>query len=297
MEGFFEEISKITKVTENEPMKKHTTFRIGGPARYFAEPSGKEELIDLLKVAKKYNIKPFIFGRGSNLLVSDAGIDTLVISLSERFSDIKVEGNKIYADAGAALSSISQAALKESLSGFSFASGIPGSLGGAIYMNAGAYGGEMKDVVVKSFYIDEEFNVKECTEHEFSYRRSFYTDKDYIIIGAEILLKPGKAEEIREEMNSLAKRRREKQPVTYPSAGSVFKRPEGHFAGALIENANLKGKKIGGAEVSTLHAGFIINTGDATCNDVEELITYIRTTVYEKSGVMLEPEIKIIKKK
>ncbi len=296
MEGFFEEISKITKVTENEPMKKHTTFRIGGPARYFAEPSGKEELIALLKTAKKYNIKPFIFGRGSNLLVSDEGLDTLVISLGERFSAIKIDGNKIYADAGASLSSISQAALKESLSGFSFASGIPGSLGGAIYMNAGAYGGEMKDVVKKSFYLDEEFNVRECKDHEFSYRRSFYTDKGYIIIGAEILLEPGNPEVIREEMNSLAKKRREKQPVTYPSAGSVFKRPEGHFAGALIEEANLKGKKIGGAEVSTLHAGFIINTGDATCKDVEDLISHIQTTVYEKSGVMLEPEVKIIKK-
>lgn len=294
MESFFKEISEITKITENEPMKKHTTFRIGGPARFFAEPGGKEELIALLKAAKKYGIKPFVFGRGSNLLVSDDGIDTLVISLSERFSSIEVKGNEIYADAGASLSSIAQKAMRSGLSGFAFASGIPGSLGGAVYMNAGAYGGEMKDVVAVSYYLDEEFNVKECIDHEFSYRKSFYTGKDYIIIGAKLVLKEGICEEIKEEMNLLAKKRREKQPVTYPSAGSVFKRPEGHFAGALIEDANLKGCRIGGAEVSTLHAGFIINVGDATCSDVTELISHVRKTVFEKSNVMLEPEIKIV---
>ncbi len=295
MEGFFKEISEITNIKENEPMKKHTTFRIGGPARFFAEPSGKDELIELLKTAKKHGIKPFIFGRGSNLLVSDEGIDTLVISLGEKFSEIKMNGNTIYADAGASLSSIAQKAKNASLSGFSFASGIPGSLGGAVYMNAGAYGGEMKDVVTKSYYLDEDFNVKECIDHGFSYRKSFYTDKDYIIIGAEISLSYGDKEKIAEEMNILAQKRREKQPVTYPSAGSTFKRPEGYFAGALIEGAGLKGYKIGGAEVSTLHAGFVINTGDATFSDVTDLISHIQKTVFEKDGVILETEVKIIR--
>ena len=294
MKRFFEEISKITKVTENEPMKKHTTFRIGGPARFFAEPSTKEELKTLLSESKEFGIAPIVIGRGSNLLVADEGLDTLVISLGERFSEIIVEGNGIYASAGASLSAIAQAALKNSLTGFEFASGIPGSLGGAVYMNAGAYGGEMKDVVVKSFYLDENLCEQECTEQEFSYRKSFYTGKDFIITGAKILLKEGNAEEIGETMANLAKKRREKQPVTMPSAGSVFKRPEGYFAGALIEEAGLKGCRIGGAEVSTLHAGFIVNAGDATCNDVLKLIEHIQKTIYDKNGVMLETEVKKI---
>ncbi len=294
MERFFEKIAAITKVTENEPMKKHTTFRIGGPARYFAEPSSKNELAELIKAAKEEGIKPIIIGRGSNLLVSDDGLDTLVISLGERFSEIKVDGTEIYADAGASLSAIAQAALKNSLSGFAFASGIPGSLGGAVYMNAGAYGGEMKDIIVESTYLDEDLNEKVLTEHEFAYRHSFYTDKNYVITGAKIRLSEGDAAQIGEEMAVLAKKRREKQPVTMPSAGSVFKRPEGYFAGALIEGANLKGFSIGGAEVSELHAGFIVNKGDATCKDVCDLIAHIQKTVYEKDGVVLETEVKKI---
>ena len=294
MERFFEELSKITKVTENEPMKKHTTFRIGGPAKYFAEPSTKEELKALLKISKEFGVKPIVIGRGSNLLIADEGLPTLVISLGEKYSDIEIKENKIIASAGASLSAIAQAALKNSLAGFAFASGIPGSLGGAVYMNAGAYGGEMKDVIVKSFYLDENFEEKECTDHEFGYRKSFYSGKDLVITGAEIVLAPGDSKEIGEEMAALAKKRREKQPITMPSAGSVFKRPEGYFAGTLIEEAGLKGYRIGGAEVSTLHAGFIVNAGDATCKDVLDLIAHIQKTVYDKNGVMLETEVKKI---
>ncbi|MDO5479857.1 MAG: UDP-N-acetylmuramate dehydrogenase [Clostridia bacterium] len=294
MERFFEEISRITKVTENEPMKKHTTFRIGGPARFFAEPATKEELKALLSKAKEFEVAPIVIGRGSNLLVADEGLDTLVISLGERFSDIEVKGNEIYASAGASLSAIAQAALKNSLTGFEFASGIPGSLGGAVYMNAGAYGGEMKDIVVKSYYLDENLCEQECTEHEFSYRKSFYTGKMLVITGAKIVLSEGDAKEIGDAMAALAKKRREKQPIQMPSAGSVFKRPEGYFAGTLIEEAGLKGYRIGGAEVSTLHAGFIVNAGDATCKDVLGLISHIQKTVYEKNGVMLETEVKKI---
>ncbi len=294
MERFFEELSNIAKVTENEPMKKHTTFRIGGPARYFAEPSSKDELKALIKLAKDAGIEPVVIGRGSNLLVSDEGLDTLVISLGENFSNIEVKGNEIYADAGASLSAIARAALKHSLSGFSFASGIPGSLGGAVYMNAGAYGGEMKDVVSESYYLDCDISEKVCKDHEFGYRKSFYTGKDLTITGAKIILTPGDEKVISEEMSSLAQKRREKQPVTMPSAGSVFKRPEGYFAGALIEEANLKGFSIGGAEVSTLHAGFIVNKGNATCKDVCDLIEHIKNAVYKNSGVMLETEVKKI---
>ena len=294
MERFFEKIASITKVTENEPMKKHTTFRIGGPAKYFAEPSSKEELKALIKAAREEGVKPVIIGRGSNLLISDEGLDTLVISLGEQFSEIKVEGNFIYADAGASLSAIAQAALKNSLSGFAFASGIPGSLGGAVYMNAGAYGGEMKDVIVESYYLDENLEEKVCTEHDFSYRHSIYTENNYVVTGAKIRLAEGNATEIGEEMSALAKKRREKQPITMPSAGSVFKRPTGYFAGTLIEEAGLKGYRIGGAEVSILHAGFIVNAGDATCKDVLELIAHIQKTVYDKNGVMLETEVKKI---
>ncbi|MBR6720318.1 MAG: UDP-N-acetylmuramate dehydrogenase [Clostridia bacterium] len=294
MERFFEKIAKITKVTENEPMKKHTTFRIGGPARFFAEPGSSEELIALLKTAKESGIKPIVLGRGSNVLVADEGLDTLVISIGENFSDIKVVGNEIYASAGASLSAIAQAALKNSLTGFEFASGIPGSIGGAVYMNAGAYGGEMKDVIIKSFYIDEDLCERECTDHEFSYRKSFYTGKDFVITGAKIRLKEGDAAQIGESMANLAKKRREKQPIQMPSAGSVFKRPEGYFAGALIEEAGLKGYRIGGAEVSALHAGFIVNAGNATCKDVLDLISHIQKTVYEKNGVKLETEVKKI---
>lgn len=294
MDAFFRELEKITAVRENEPMSEHTTFKIGGPAKYFAEPKNKEEIKALVGLAKANSVDALVLGRGSNVLAADSGIDALVIHLGDAFSDVTVNGNVITALSGAPLSKIARAAMTSSLSGFSFAAGIPGSLGGAVYMNAGAYGGEMKDVVVKSFALDDELNEKEITEHCFGYRQSIYRENGNIILGAQIKLCPGNSDEIREEMLSLAQKRRDKQPVDMPSAGSVFKRPEGHFAGALIEGAGLKGLRVGGAEVSEKHAGFIVNSANATADDVKGLIALIQEKVYEKYSVRLETEIKFI---
>lgn len=294
MGQFFSELEKITKAKENEPMKNHTTFKIGGPAKYFASPGSKDELKEVLKLAKKYGVKTFVFGKGSNLLVSDSGIDGLAVHLGDRFSDIRVCGDEIRALSGASLAMIAKRALKEGLKGFAFAAGIPGSLGGAVYMNAGAYGGEMKDVVKESFFLDGDFNENKVTEHFFGKRRSIYTDTENIITEAVIKLRPGSREDIKKEMADYAERRREKQPLDMPSAGSVFKRPEGYFAGALIEGANLKGVSFGGAKVSEKHAGFIVNTGSATASDVLKLIGFIKDKVYEKYKVELETEIKFI---
>lgn len=294
MGQFFSELEKITKASKNEPMKNHTTFKIGGPAKYFASPGSKDELKAILKLAKEYGIKTFVFGKGSNLLVSDSGIDGLAVHLGERFSKVEVCGEEIRALSGASLAQIAKIALSEGLSGFAFAAGIPGSLGGAVYMNAGAYGGEMKDVVKESYYLDENLNEYKVTEHFFGKRRSIYSDTEYIITEAVIKLRPGSREEIKKEMADYAARRREKQPLNMPSAGSVFKRPEGHFAGALIEGANLKGVSVGGAKVSEKHAGFIVNTGNAKASDVSELIRIIKDKVYEKYKVELETEIKFI---
>lgn len=294
MDAFFRELEKITAVKKNELMSEHTTFKIGGPAKYFAEPKNKEEIKALLSLAKSNSVNVFVLGRGSNVLVSDDGLDALVIHLGDEFSHVTVEENTITASAGAPLSKIARAAMMNSLSGFSFAAGIPGSLGGAVYMNAGAYGGEMKDVVVKSFSLDDELNENEITEHCFGYRKSIYRENGNIILGAQIKLCPGNSDEIKEEMLSLAQKRRDKQPVDMPSAGSVFKRPEGHFAGALIEGAGLKGVRVGGAEVSEKHAGFIVNSANATADDVKRLIALIQESVYDKYTVRLETEIKFI---
>lgn len=294
MEQFFRELEKITNVKKDEPMKNHTTFKIGGPAKYFAEPENKEEIKRLIATAKEYDVRVLALGRGSNILVSDDGIDALVIHMGDRFSSVEVCGNVITAASGAPLSKIARCAAENSLEGFCFAAGIPGSLGGALYMNAGAYGGEMKDVVVKSYALDLRLNEKEVTDHNFGYRKSVYRETGDIILGAEIKLEKGDAAKIKAEMSSLAEKRREKQPVDMPSAGSVFKRPEGHFAGALIENAGLKGLCVGDAVVSEKHAGFIVNRGSATADDVKRLIELIEEKVYKAYGVMLEPEIKFI---
>lgn len=294
MEQFFRELEKITNVKKDEPMKNHTTFKIGGPAKYFAEPENKEEIKRLIATAKEYDVRVLALGRGSNILVSDDGIDALVIHMGGRFSSVEVCGNVITAASGAPLSKIARCAAENSLEGFCFAAGIPGSLGGALYMNAGAYGGEMKDVVVKSYALDLRLNEKEVTDHNFGYRKSVYRETGDIILGAEIKLEKGDTAKIKAEMSSLAEKRREKQPVDMPSAGSVFKRPEGHFAGALIENAGLKGLCVGDAVVSEKHAGFIVNRGSATADDVKRLIELIEEKVYKAYGVMLEPEIKFI---
>lgn len=274
----------------NEPMKNHTTFKVGGPADFLVTPTTREELVECLKL----DIPKFILGNGSNLIVKDGGIRGLVIKTSKLNKVELIEENIIEAEAGSYLSTIANVAKKNSLTGFEFASGIPGSFGGAVMMNAGAYGGEIKDVVFETTYIDEDFKIKTTTDHEFSYRKSMFTNTNRVIISSKIKLEKGDLEAIDARMKELSEARRTKQPLSYPSAGSTFKRPEGYFAGKLIEDSELKGFSVGGAQVSELHAGFIINKGNATAKDILDLIEYVQTTVMNKFGVKLETEVRIV---
>lgn len=282
----------------NEPMKKHTSFKIGGPADILVIPQNMIELIDIINLIRDENLPYFILGNGTNLLVTEKGIRGIVIKLSA-LKNISVNGNIIVAEAGAFLSAIANIALANELTGFEFASGIPGTLGGAITMNAGAYGPEIKDVVSKVEAIDRKGVIYEFENElmRFSYRSSIIQLDNLVVLRAWIKLSKGNYEEIKAKMNELNRRRREKQPLEYPSAGSVFKRPSGHFAGKLIEDAGLKGYTIGGAQVSEKHCGFIINKGNATFEDVINLIEYIQKVVKEKFGVELVPEIKIVGEK
>ena len=285
----------LGEVSLNVSLKEHTSFKIGGTADLFVCPNNLMELIHVLNILKENNVSYFLLGAGSNLLISDKGIRGAVIKLGDGFDYAHAKGDYILAGAGVSLAKLSTCAKNAELTGLEFASGIPGSLGGALFMNAGAYGGEMKDVVTEVSYIDKDGTVKTipCAECDFGYRKSIFSSSDKIIISAKITLEKGNKEEILKTMRELNAKRKEKQPLEYPSAGSTFKRPEGHFAGALIEEAGLKGHSIGGAQVSEKHAGFIINTGDATASDVCELIEHVKKTVFEKSGVELEPEVKI----
>ena len=280
----------------DEPMKKHTTFKTGGNASVFICPKDEAELEKALKITNDLKLKPFILGNGSNLLVSDDGItDRPVIFVGEGFSEIRLlDETTIEVGAGASLTSLCRFALDNSLTGLEFAFGIPGSCGGAAYMNAGAYGGEMKDVVVRCNHIDAngDKGFFDAYGLDFSYRHSVYSDSSFVITSVVVSLKKCDKEEIQAKMKELMQRRRDKQPLEYPSAGSVFKRPEGYFAGALIEQSGLKGKRIGGAMVSEKHAGFIINYDNATTKDVLDLVKFCQDTVMEKFGVALETEIK-----
>lgn len=284
-------------VVADEPMKNHTSFRIGGKADIFVSVKNENEAISAIEVFKNLGVEYTVIGNGSNLLVSDEGIDGAVLCLGKEFSCVSCEGNIIRATAGTLLSKIASVALENSLTGFEFASGIPGSLGGALVMNAGAYGGEMKDVTVSTKYIDVNGNICECTgvDHGFGYRRSRF-QKGEIILSSVLELKNGNPEEIRAYMRELAEKRREKQPIEYPSAGSTFKRPEGYFAAKLIDDAGLRGYRVGDAMVSEKHCGFVINTGEATFADVMSVIEHCREVVFEKYGVNLEPEVRILKR-
>lgn len=286
-------LSVITdlKISENELMSNHTSFKIGGPAKLFLEAFSRDAVIKALNILKSDGIAPLIIGNGSNLLVSDNGYDGVVLKLS--CNKITVNGNSIYAEAGALLSSIASVAQKNSLQGFEFAHGIPGTLGGAIVMNAGAYGGEICSVLKKSEYASDNgiFEIPN-EDHFFGYRASIYKQHpEYTVLSGTIELNHGDSESISAKMRELAEKRRDKQPLEYPSAGSVFKRPAGYFAGALIEQCGLKGYSIGGAEVSKKHAGFIINRGGATADDVKKLVAHIQNTVLKETGVSLECEI------
>ncbi|MBR4754126.1 MAG: UDP-N-acetylmuramate dehydrogenase [Lachnospiraceae bacterium] len=277
-----------------EPLKNHTTFRIGGPAAFFVSIDSEEKLQSVVKYCRDNAKDYYILGNGSNMLVSDEGFSGVVIQLFDKFNDISIEGERIYARAGALLSRIANAAAKAGLTGLEAAAGIPGTLGGAMVMNAGAYGFEMKDVTEYVRVLTPEGHIKDiaCRDMDFGYRHSCVTDKGYIVLGAGLVLKPGKEEDIRERMKELKEQRSSKQPLEYPSAGSTFKRPEGYFAGKLIMDAGLKGLSVGGAQVSEKHCGFVINRGDATAADVTALIKIIQDTVKEQTGVILEPEIK-----
>ena len=282
----------------DEPMSLHTSFKTGGKASCFIDIDSLETLGKVLKICKEADADVFILGKGSNLLVSDDGInDRVVLHISTDFAGMKIiDETTVEVEAGASLASLCKFALANSLTGLEFAYGIPGSCGGAAYMNAGAYGGEMKDVVVRVNHIDKNGNAGSfCGEElKFGYRKSAYTDSGLIITSLVLKLEKGDKSEIEAKMTDIMGRRVEKQPLEYPSAGSVFKRPEGYFAGALIEQSGLKGKRIGGAMVSEKHAGFIINYDSATTTDVINLIKHCQKTVYDKFEVNLETEIKFV---
>lgn len=296
--SIFKTLAGITgekNVMLNEPMKNHTSFRTGGEADIFVSPDSIKSLKDVIKLFRENDIPFYIFGNGSNMLVSDRGIEGAVIHIGNGFSSIEVKENKITSGAGAILSAVSNAALENSLTGFEFASGIPGSFGGAVFMNAGAYGSEIKNVIKSVLVLNENLELEELSKDrlELGYRSSIFQKNNYIILGGTIELETGNKDNILSEMNELNAKRREKQPLNFASAGSTFKRPEGYFAGKLIEDSGLKGKKIGGAQVSEKHAGFIVNTGTATTDDIINLMDFCKKTVYEKFGVMIEPEVRI----
>lgn len=286
------------KWAADEPMAKHTSFRIGGPAKRMAFPKTREQLVVLMGFLQDAGVKPLLIGNGTNLLVADKGLDTVVIDTSAELSHIELtDEGEIAADAGVSLTKLALFAWENGLTGLEFAHGIPGSLGGAVSMNAGAYGGEMKDVVVSTRYLDHDLNLCEAegVAHDFGYRHSVFSDTDCVVLGSTLALTPGDPAEIRARMLDLSERRRSRQPLDLPSAGSTFKRPTGYYAGPLIEGCGLKGCRVGGAEVSSKHAGFVVNVGGATCADVLALIEKVQKTVYDAHGVMLEPEVKIIR--
>ena len=286
------------QVRFDEPMAKHTTFQIGGPAQCFVTPETTEELSQIVKLCKAYEIPFFVLGHGSNLLVSDKGMDGVVIQLYRNFDGVEIDGEYVRAKAGVLLSKIGYAVKEACLTGFEFAAGIPGTLGGAVMMNAGAYGGEMKDIVVSVQLMDCDGNLLEKTgeEMQFAYRHSVVEEENYIVLGATMKLQAGEKSAIEERMAELAEARRTKQPLEYPSAGSTFKRPEGYFAGKLIMDAGLRGYQVGGAQVSEKHCGFVINKDHATAEDVLQLIEDVKKKVMDSFQVELEPEVKMVGK-
>ena len=288
------------KYVEDEPMAKHISFRVGGAAKRMAFPENAEQLVLLMNFALSCGARALVIGNGTNLLVPDEGLDRLVIDMSDGMTRIADggEANEITAQCGASLARIAEYARKKGLSGLEFAHGIPGTLGGAVCMNAGAYGGEIKDVVTSVTLLDPEAGIRTLKgeEMQFSYRRSLLSEHpEYVVLSATFRLERGDSETIGARMRELMAKRKASQPLEFPSAGSTFKRPEGHYAGPLIEGCGLKGRRVGGAEVSTKHAGFIVNTGGATCADVLALIEKVQKTVYDARGVMLEPEVKIVR--
>lgn len=284
------------ELREYEPMSRHTTFRIGGPARLMALPKSAEEAQAAVKTAAGMGVEPMFMGNGSDLLVADAGVDCFMIKTVDGLSAITAEGDKLWAGSGAVLARVAQFARDRGLGGFEFANGIPGSIGGAVTMNAGAYGGEMCQVVTSADYLSTagERRTLSAGELDFAYRHSAFSDGKRLILGARISLKRGDSASIGALMEELMRKRKSKQPLEYASGGSTFKRPAGYFAAALIDECGLKGRSVGGAEVSKKHAGFVINKGGATCADVLKLVDEVRETVLRETGVALELELKIL---
>lgn len=300
--NIYEELCKIVsedQILKDEPMDKHTTFRAGGKADYLVMPSNEEQVRNLVLLLKKKNVPYYVMGNGSNLLVRDQGFKGVIIQIARKMNQIRVEGETIYAQAGALLSKIAAQALGEGLTGFEFASGIPGTLGGAVMMNAGAYGGEMKQVIVNACVLTSagEIAVIPADLMELGYRTSVFAKNQDIILSAQLKLEYGNEAVIREYMDELKEQRVSKQPLEYPSAGSTFKRPEGYFAGKLIQDAGLRGFQVGGAQVSEKHCGFVINKDHATATDILSLMEQVSDKVEAKFGVRLEPEVKIIGEK
>ena len=286
----------IGEILYDEPMKNHTTFKIGGSCDVMIFPQNEEQIINALKLIKQNGFAYRIIGNGSNLLVSDDGLREVVIKLHDNFNDMKITGDTLKTQSGALLSAVSKLAINNSYAGFEAVSGIPGDIGGAITMNAGAYGTEMKDIVHRVKVIDTDLNVKyfNCEEMDFSYRHSRVQDEKLIVLEVEFLLKKGDQEEIFRNYHEYTERRTSKQPLELPSCGSVFKRPEGHFAGQLIDEAGLRGYRYNDAMVSEKHCGFIVNVGEAKCSDVVAVIEHVQKVVMDKFDVKLEPEVRII---
>lgn len=296
-QNFYDKLNNVIakdSILIDELMSRHTTFRVGGPADFFVTPKAKEEVRDVIRICKEAGMPYYIIGNGSNLLVSDAGYRGVIVQIYKEMNEVKVEGDLVKAQAGALLSGIAAKALGAELSGFEFASGIPGTIGGACVMNAGAYGGEMKDVLESVTVLTGEGKIIELgrNELELGYRTSVIAKKGYIVLGAVLKLERGDGEKIKTYMDELKEKRVTKQPLEYPSAGSTFKRPEGYFAGKLIEDAGLRGFQVGGAQVSEKHCGFVINRNHATAADIMELMRQVQIRVKENSGVDLEPEVK-----
>lgn len=284
------------RVFEYEPMDIHTSFRCGGSADLYLVPSNLAELFSVRELLLKEKLPHIIMGNGSNLLFLDGGYRGVVVKLGEGIDRVRFEGNMVFAEPGVGLAALSRQAMKEGRSGLEFACGIPGSLGGAVYMNAGAYGGSISDLVISVASLDSYGIMRDrrAAECEFGYRQSIFAKNGEMIVGVKLQLAEDLPSRIEERMRDLTEKRNAKQPVNMPSAGSFFKRPEGDFAGRLIEEAGLKGLRVGGAMVSPLHAGFIVNTGGATARDVVDLMTIVRETVAERSGIVLEPEVQIV---
>ncbi len=286
-----------SRIIKDADMSRYTSFKAGGRADLLVTPADCDELIYITKTLNAEDVPYMIIGNGSNILVKDGGYRGVIIRIDDGFSDIRTEGNSIIAGAGALMSQVARKALEAELAGFEFASGIPGSIGGGVFMNAGAYGGEIADVIEYATVLEKStgsIRTVSASELELSYRHSALQQSGDIVIDVKLNLKKGSYSDIAEEMKTLTSRRNDKQPVQYPSAGSFFKRPEGYFAGRLIQDAGLKGLSVGGAKVSSKHSGFIINTGTATASDILSLMRLVQNTVYDRFGVMMEPEVRII---